>query len=80
MTPDEIVSKWIGAELSSDDTATKDAAVAIVTGLRDDIQAAIEEEREACAKVAEELAPQVMHKQMKEATNAVSDAIRARSK
>jgi hypothetical protein len=54
MTAKEIVAKWIETEWLSHDPAIKDAEEAIVAGLKADIEAAVEEEREACAKMAED--------------------------
>jgi len=53
MTPEQIVSKWIETEWLSHDPAIKDAEEAIVVGLVADIKAAIEAEREECAKLRE---------------------------
>lgn len=62
MTVEEIVNKWIGKGFPDDDPITKEATAGIVAGLKADIEQAItaaeeakaKEEREACAKIADD--------------------------
>lgn len=58
MTPDDIISKWIGAGILHDDPIIKRAIREIVAGLKADIQqtitVAVEEENRACAEIANE--------------------------
>ena len=56
MTPDEIINKWIGIGLFDDEPIVTQVEADIIAGLRADIQqaitAAVEAERDACAKIA----------------------------
>lgn len=66
MTAKEIVEKWV--DFPPDEMAE----------MRADIEALVEAEREACAKVAEEAGPKFWNKRMSEAANCIADYIRAR--
>jgi hypothetical protein len=49
-----------------------------VTAIERHIIAAVEAEREACAKIAEEAGPKFFHKDMSEAATSIAEQIRAR--
>lgn len=54
MTAEEIVEKWVGTDIPHDTAMAYQAQMEIVAGLQADIEAAIEAEREACAKIGDD--------------------------